>query len=61
MSLALRHWYSFLKLDGRARFDHMPIVRPYRFGNIMRMDVKVGFAADLVTLNTKSAFKFVVD
>ncbi len=20
--------YGFLKLDGRARFDHMPIVRP---------------------------------
>ena len=34
LSLALRHRCGFLKLDGRARFDHIPIVRPYLFGNI---------------------------
>jgi hypothetical protein len=47
-------------LDGRARFDHMPIVRPYRFGNIMRMNVKVGFPADFVTLHLMAAFIFAV-
>jgi predicted acetyltransferase len=47
-------------LDGRARFDHMPIVCPYRFGNIMRKNVKVGFPADLVTLDLVAAFIFAV-
>jgi hypothetical protein len=47
-------------LDGRTRFDHMPIVRPYLFGNIMRKNVKVSFPADLVTLDLMAAFMFTV-
>ena len=61
MSLARRHRYSFLKLDRRTRFDHAPIVRPHRFGNVMRVNIKVGFPADLVPLNKKSSFIFAVD
>jgi hypothetical protein len=60
LSLAPRHWDGFLKLDGRACFDHMPIICPYGFGNLRRMNVKVGFPANLVTLHLVAAFVFAV-
>ena len=44
LSLALRHWYGFLKLDWCVRFDHMPIVRSQPFGNITWKNVKVSFS-----------------
>jgi len=60
VSLSLRHRHRFLKLDGRARFDHMAIVRPYCFGNIVRMNVKVRFPADLVAPHLMAAFIFAI-
>lgn len=61
MSLALRRRHSFLELNRRARFDHITVVGPERFGNVMGINVKVGLAADLVTLNTKSTLVLVVN
>ncbi len=48
LSFALRHRHGFLKLDRCAGSDDMPIVCPHLFGHIRRMNVKVGFPADLV-------------
>jgi hypothetical protein len=47
-------------VDWNAGFDHLPIIGSDRFGNFRGMNVKVGFAANLVTLNLMPAFKFAI-
>ena len=48
-------------MDGHAGFDYSPIIVANRLGDIMGQNIKVGFAADLVALNTMTAFKFAVN
>ena len=61
ISLPLSRRYGFLELDGRAAFDHLPIVRPHSLGNIMRMNIEVGFTADLVARNKMAPFIFAIN
>ena len=61
MSLVLRHRYSFLKLNGRARFDHISIIGPQSFGDIARMNVEIALPVDFIALDVKSAFILAID
>jgi hypothetical protein len=61
MTVTLRRWDGYFELDGRARFDHLPIVRTHRFRDNARKNVIVGLPANLITLNLKSAFIFAVN
>src|SRR5260370_35985197 len=56
LSLSRRH--GFLKLDRYAGLNHLPIIRAYRLSDIMRMDIEVGFSADLIALHPMAAFLF---
>jgi hypothetical protein len=55
LSRPFRHRDGFLELDGRARFNDMPIVRSDDFGHLLGMNVKVGLTADLLTLHLMAA------
>src|SRR5260370_30563954 len=59
--LFLSRRHGFLKLDRYAGLNHLPIIRLYDFGDVTRVNVIVGFPADLVTLNMESAFIFAVN
>src|SRR5258705_7168768 len=60
-TFALKRGHGLLKLDRLAGFNHPSVVRAHRFGDHRRMNLKVGFAADLVALNLMEAFKIAVD
>ena len=49
-SLPLSRGHGFLKLDGYAGFNHLPVIRAHRLGDILRKNIEVGLAADLVAL-----------
>ena len=61
MMLGLHRWNGYLKLDGRAGLDYLPIVCLQSYGDMRRMNIIVRFPADQVALNMKSAFIFAVN
>ena len=48
-------------MDWNTGFDHLPIIGPDRFSNFKGMNVKVGFAADLITPNLMATLEFAVN
>jgi hypothetical protein len=46
--------HDFLEMDWNAGFDRPAVVCTHRFGYFWRMNVKVGFAADLIAPNLDS-------
>ncbi len=53
--------HGFLELDRHASFDYLPVIVTNRFGNLWRMNIKVGFAADLITSNKMATLVFAVN
>ena len=53
--------HGFFELDRHASFDYLPVIVTNRFGNLWRMNIEVGFAADLVASNTMATLIFAVN